>query len=132
MTQKSHTHVNNLNINAFSMMELLVVVTIISILAAISVPLYQGYIRDTRTGVLLQNIHGLRLFQEDLRIRTGQYGAGIHDLSDPDNPITTLTAVTGWKPPDSDNVIYQVSVTENSYTVTAIAADGTMISRSFP
>lgn len=111
----------------FSLIELMVAVGIIAIIAAIAVPAYQNYLETAREGVLLHNISTMRIFQEDFRLRTGNYAAFSWDS---DNPTNTPI---GWQP-DSDgaSVDYVVTVAGNSYTVTATDGAGTTVTRTFP
>ncbi|MSQ92817.1 MAG: prepilin-type N-terminal cleavage/methylation domain-containing protein [Gammaproteobacteria bacterium] len=64
----------------FSLIELLVAVAIIS---SIAIQYYRGYIENASSAVLSQNIDTMRVFQEDLKLRTGAYGEG---------PMTSMAA----------------------------------------
>lgn len=111
----------------FTLIELMIAVAIISVLAAIAIPAYRGYLETAREGVLTHNISTMRIFQEDFRLRTGNYAAFTYD---PDNPANTPI---GWRP-DSDGaqVTYVVTVDGNSYTVVATDGAGTTVIQTFP
>ncbi len=116
----------------FSLTELLVVLAVIGILAGIATPLYFGYVATAREGVLLASMRQMHVFQEETRLLRGTYGAGTYDLSDPDNPVTTLSTAIGWRPPATDRNTYRVTVSADSYTITITTPDGTSLSRTFP
>lgn len=111
----------------FSLIELMIAIAIIGILAAIALPAYNNYLQTAREGVLLNNVSTMRIFQEDFRLRTGNYSAFTFD---PDSPADTPI---GWRPDDDGNgVTYVVTVDGNSYTVVATDESGTSITRTFP
>lgn len=72
----------------FSLIELMIVVVIISILAAISIPQYQNYIRKSRTSEATANINSIALYEEQYFSENNEYitlnvnPAGIPNASD--------------------------------------------------
>lgn len=111
----------------FSLIELMIAVAIVGVLAAIAIPAYNGYLQSAREGVLAQNISTMRIFQEDFRLRTGNYSAFTWD---PDAPADTPI---GWRPDtDGPDVTYVVTVAGNTYTVVATDDAGTTLTRTFP
>ena len=115
----------------FTLIELMIAVAIIAILSSIAIPLYQGYIETARQGVLAQNIDTMRLFQEDFRLRTGNYAAGEWH---PDGSNITLETQLGWSPnQDGADVTYVVTTTADSWTATATDnVSGVSLTRTFP
>ena len=115
----------------FTLTELMVVVAIIAIISAIAFPAYEGYVETAREGVLAQNIDSMRLFQEDLRLRTGSYAAGEWH---PDGSNISLETKLDWSPnQDGADVTYVVTTTADSWTATATDNDsGVSVTRTFP
>ena len=103
----------------YSLIELMVVVAIIALVASIATPMYTGYITSARTAKLVDAIDSMRLFQEDLRLRTGVYGAG---TIDPPSATNTLTAAIGWQS-DSDDTTKYVVTSNAGISWTVVATD---------
>ena len=77
----------------FTLIELMIVVAIIGILAAIAIPAYNGYIQTSREGALINSMATMEVFQEDLRLRTGAYAAGAWDPAGGDTSIRDATGI---------------------------------------
>jgi type IV pilus assembly protein PilE len=109
----------------FTLIELLVTIAILAVITAIAVPLYTGYIQTSREGTLIYNMSTIEVFQEDQRLRTGNYLTNAADLA-------AITAAIGWDP-QTDNVAYSIAPgTGTSYRVTATDAAGTTVCMEFP
>ncbi len=112
----------------FTLVELMIVVAIIGIISAIALPLYNDYINTSREGALITSMSTIEVFQEDLFMRTGAYGAGTWEQG----VDTSLFDNTGWSP-RSDKVKYVAAlVGTTAYTVTATDATGYVACRQFP
>ncbi len=111
--------------SGFTLIELMIVVTIMAILLVFAVPGYQRYLRDSEEGVIVSNIHSMEMFQEDLMLRTGAYAVDLANLA-------AITAATGWEPRSDDDVEYQVDANGASYNVTATHPDGWTVCITFP
>jgi prepilin-type N-terminal cleavage/methylation domain-containing protein len=73
----------------FSLMELMIVVVITGVLAAIAIPTFTGYIQKSRTSEAVQFLGVIKLRQEAFRAEFGQYlqyGGG--------SPVTDPTSIT--------------------------------------
>ena len=116
-------------IAGFSVMELLVAVAIAGIVAALAVPIYRGYVATAREGALGRQLATLALFQEDARLRTGAYGAGVWDPAAHDD---SLADATGWRPETDDGAVFRVTADAASWTVNATDASGHSICRVYP
>jgi len=111
----------------YTLVELMIAVAIIGIIAAIAMPIYNNYIVTSREGALLGSIATIRVFQEDFRLRNGNYAAGTYD----DGADANL-AVLDWEP-ETDDVVFVVAANAGvSYTVTATDASGHSTCRLFP
>jgi len=117
-------------LTGFTLIELMVVIGIIAIISALAIPLYTDYIRTAREGTLISSISTMVVFQEDLLMRTGVYGAGIWDL---DKGVDSLETAVGWAPGNEDGTVYTVTlVGTTGYQVTATDNTGIEICREFP
>lgn len=114
----------------FTLLEMLVTVAIIAVIAAIGIPMYRGHVATARDATLIQQMTSMAVFQEDTRLRTGAYGAGVYDRA---SNIDTLSNTTGWRPSATDDTVYVVTANGNaSWTVTATATTGHALCRIFP
>jgi type IV pilus assembly protein PilE len=96
-------------LHGFTLIELMIVVTVIGILAAIAYPSYQDYIRRARRIEAQSVMMDIQLMQEKYRINHVSYG-GLADL--------------GTFP--SDYYTFAISGnTVSAYTITATAKSGT-------
>ncbi len=125
----------------FTLIELIIVVAILSIISAIAIPAYQGYIAEARAGTMLQSIEMIRVFQEDRRVQQGEYVEGSYDPLNPDVPGGLKdTAVLGWSPNASNDVVTFVITCQtpavspectrsSGYQVTASHSEGGSVCR---
>ena len=109
----------------FTLIELMITVAIIAVLSAIAIPLYNGYIQTSREGVLVNNISTIEIFQEDFRLRNGNYFAPAADAA-------AIEAGIGWTPRDDGNIDYSIADAGNSYRVTATDAAGVTVCMQMP
>ncbi len=63
--------------SGFTLIELMIVIAILSIIAAIAIPAYNGYIREARITSARINIEPLRLALEDYWLDNGEFVAGL-------------------------------------------------------
>ena len=114
----------------FSLLELMVSIVILGVVAAISVPLYRGYVESAAKGALINNVATMEVFQEDVMLRTGAYAEGTYDARAGE---TSLTDATGWQPRADTGAVYVVeAATASSYQVTATDAQGRSVCRIMP
>jgi type IV pilus assembly protein PilE len=111
----------------FTLIELMTVVAILAVLAAIALPLYSGYVRNSREGALVSNIATIEVFEEDFRLRTGNYQPSAYD-GGPDADLTLL----GWQPQADDGTTYTITVAGATYDVTATDTTGVTVCRTYP
>ncbi|HVM96431.1 MAG TPA: type IV pilin protein [Candidatus Acidoferrales bacterium] len=112
----------------FTLIELMVAVGVIAVLSALALPMYNGYIQTSRVGALVNNIATIEVFEEDYRLRTGTYMAGVYNGA-ADANLQTL----GWTPQDNDGTVYTITVTSaTTYRVNATDTAGTTVCRDYP
>ncbi|MEQ9004634.1 MAG: prepilin-type N-terminal cleavage/methylation domain-containing protein [Pseudomonadales bacterium] len=109
----------------FTLVELMIVVAVLAVISAIAIPLYSGYIQTSREGVLVNNISTIEIFQEDFRLRNGNYFAPAADAA-------AIEARIGWTPRDDGNIDYSIAAAGNSYRVTATDATGVTVCMQMP
>jgi type IV pilus assembly protein PilE len=104
----------------FTLVELMVAVAIVAIIAAVALPAYNEYIATSREGVLVTNIASIEIFQEDFRLRTGNYLTAAADAA-------AIEAAIGWAPEgDEPGTTYSIAAgPAGSYQVTATSPAGT-------
>ena len=100
----------------FSLIDLMIVVGIIGIIAASAFPMYKDYVTAARVANMTDGIQSIRLFQEDRRLREGEYVEGTYDPANPDvaGGLKDLT-VLDWDPRASvDDITYVVTCTTDA------------------
>ena len=109
----------------FTLIELMIAVAIIAILAGVGLPLYSGYIDNSREAKLYNDISTIEFFQGEVLLRTGSYATGLAD-------VAAITAATGWDPRTDDGTTYSVAADGTGYIVTAVDSTGRSVCLSFP
>ena len=104
----------------FTLIELMIVIAIIAILAAIAIPAYNQYIVEAQLSTARANMDSLRIFLEDhnLDSNTGYIGpSGTTTLSLTSG--NTITDDFGWSPTgDGGLATYSLTVSANNYNIT--------------
>lgn len=84
--QRCSTHLDSSRRQkGFSLMELMIVVVITGVLAAIAIPTFTSYVQKSRTSEAVSFLGVIKLRQEAYRSEFGQYLQCPNGLSDPDN-----------------------------------------------
>jgi len=127
--------------SGFSLVELMVAIAVSAILGGLAVTFYQGYISSSRQSAMLQVMQSVKIYEEDRRVRLGEYVEGSYD---PSNPSVSggLATTLGWNPadPDPDISIIAACATDGSapecargsaIEITATHTQGESICRSY-
>jgi len=112
--------------SGFTLTELMIVIAILGIVAAIAIPAYTGYIETARMTEAKNNIAALKLAEEEFFLENNQY---FYDTSDSNDNLATASQGL-WSESAGDggvNFTYTVSGSGNSYTILATGDDGTPV-----
>jgi type IV pilus assembly protein PilE len=109
----------------FTLLELMISVAIIAVLAGIGVPLYTGYIDNSREAKLINNIATVEVFQERQRLRTGAYATGLAN-------VAAIKAAIDWEPQSNDGTTYAIAANGTSYDITATDTAGRAVCMTYP
>lgn len=110
----------------FTLIELMIAVAIVAVISAVALPIYNSYIATSREGVLVNNIATIEVFQEDFRLRTGNYLTAAAD-------VAAIDAAIGWAPQNNDGTTYSIAAGPGgSYQVTATDDAGTTVCIRLP
>ena len=102
----------------FTLVELLIAIAILSVIAGIAIPAYNGYIREARITSARINIEPLRLALADFWLDNGAFVEGAWD---PSGTQTLKSGALGWRPDgDKDKYDYSVSFVGGSNQVVNI------------
>ena len=123
----------NRQAHGYTLVELMITVAILSVLAMLAIPAYNGYISTARQGVARANIEPLRLAVEDYRLdnMTAGYTA-LNGLVWEPAGNQTLSVTLGWAPEgDKDEFNYSVSANATSFTITVTPIGHSSDAQSF-
>ncbi len=113
----------------FTLIELMITITILSVLLVFAVPSYLSYVDTAEQAVLVNNINTIEVFQEDFFLRNGNYAVGLAD-------IAAIEGAIGWEPQADDGILYAIadgpSGDASDYDVTATHPDGLVICMTMP
>lgn len=110
----------------FSLMEMLVAVTIMGVLAAFALPAYNEYVQSSEEAALTASMATMEVFQEDFRLRTGNYAVNLADKA-------AILAAIDWDPRDDNTYVIANNTTPAVlYSVTATNPAGLVLCLNFP
>ena len=118
----------------FTLLEMMIVLTIIAILASISVPMYQAVVLRAKEAVLKDNLHGLRSVIDQYTADKKTAPQSLEDLVDagyyreiPEDPITESS--TTWQLEFGDTALIpdqlETGIVDVHSGSTAISSEGT-------
>jgi general secretion pathway protein G len=116
----------------WTILELMIVISIMMILMAVAVPLYQRHIIQAREAVLKQNLYQLNSLIEQYRLDKGQSPQSLDDLVTagylPKLPIDPMTGKADWTtdPEDLANAVdpQQTGISRAHSAATGTALNG--------
>ena len=95
----------------FTLLELMIVISVMMILMAVALPLYQHHVIQAREAVLKQNLETLRKVLEQYRLDKGQSPQSLDDLVTagylPKLPVDPMTGKADWvtEPEDTTEAV---------------------------
>ena len=116
----------------FSLLELMLVLTVSAILATVAVVLYKEYAQTARLGVLDASIASIEPFQEAHRMKQGAYAEGSWHLNSETDE--SLYEAIGWRPSstESANFSLEVTLSDDGFRVVAKNSLGEALCRDYP
>lgn len=118
-----------MNRKGITLIEMLIVVAIIGIIAAVAIPGYLGQQRKAARTEASSNLQNLRLLQEQFFAENGRYAPNPDGTSNYTEASTTLqTTFPGFRPGNATDLNYNYSVTSSgtgtAFIATAAAKPG--------
>jgi len=90
----------------FTMLELMIVITVMLILIAVAVPAYQHHVLQAREAVLKQNLQAIDKVIEEYRLDKGESPQSFDDLVSAgyfhELPVDPMTGKADWVPEEED------------------------------
>ena len=108
----------------FTLIELMITVAILAIVAAIAIPAYRDYVRDSRLGAMRMNLDTLRIAVEAFKLDSTSASYKSPTKAAPYSKVD-IASIYGWQP-EGDQNAYNYLVYAATATVYGIqAAQGT-------
>ncbi len=110
-------HKSRKSSSGFTLVELMIAIAIVSVIAAIAIPAYNGYITEARIATAQANMDSLKLFLEDYRLDNGCYTVNC-GAATTYNTVSAINSAFGWDPRKDDlGMTYLLSVTNTTYSI---------------
>jgi len=102
--------------HGFTLIELMIIIGILGVLAAVAVPSYTEYVTATCEQTAEANMQTLRSFMENDNLEWGTYANLTHTAGDANS---SMMQKLHWKPNDDEQFNYATTgATSSAYTVT--------------
>lgn len=98
----------------FTLVEVMVVIAILAIIAAIAIPIYSHYIKDAKIGRAESNLVLLSTLMERYYQNNNAYPAS--------NPALTPNAIPGWNPGNDPNPLFTYAIQDPDQNVCGVTA----------
>ena len=99
----------------------MIAIAIVSVIAAIAIPAYNGYITEARLSTARANMDSLKLFLEDYRLDNGCYTPMTGTTCGSATSFTNIANINlryGWEPRQTDSTMtYTLNVTNTTYAI---------------
>jgi len=105
----------------YTLIELLIVVAVIGILAAVSIPAYVGQQRRAAQTEAFKNLEALRLLEEQFFAENASYTAAAGDTA------AVQALLPGFQPGGDEKYAYSITVGSNCFVATATGISGTRV-----
>ncbi len=114
----------------FTLVEILIVVVILGILAAIIVPLFTGASEDARRGAFVESLGGLKRAAELFAVRTGSYPLDTSSGAAPTDGFEDYIRVSQWTKVTPIGGVWDTELNDNGITAAiGVHFDGTGATR---
>ena len=110
----------------FTLVELMIVVAILGILAAIAVPMYRGYISSSKKSEAKANLETIRLLEEQYYADNKKYVEGSYKVGS----TSLQTAIPGFQPGNPAGLYYEYTVAFTGGSDQTFLATATPTSRA--
>ena len=105
--------------DGFTLVELMIAIAVISVLAAIAIPTYSGYVAKAQENTAIANALSIKPFLEEFYLETGSY---IKD-SDTSYDGTDLSSYFGWSTDLDNDWTYVVTASSDTWSITLTKGD---------
>lgn len=115
--------IKNTNVKGFTLIEIMITVSIVLILASIGVPIYKGYLTDARLNLAKQNLKSIYLAESNYYFENNKYFYGGNTCDDHSASIQSIL-FNGENNISSENFTFCIVKNNEGYQATASQKNG--------